>query len=141
MIQEISFGLQEPWQSDNVKQAERCWFQAIEANPVISTWEYLTTLTFRRVVCHLHDFNKSIYSCRMLSYVIKILQNFWLTQVVWGLQISKSIHYIWFIYLPLLVSTKNCFMVVKTDFHLFERKKSWVLKRKLNLLLYFVGKS
>ena len=50
------------------------WFlQTIEQNPVSKQ---------SNVVCHFHVVGKNIRSCRIVPYVIKILQNFSLTLVL-----------------------------------------------------------
>ena len=51
-------------------------FPAIETNPTRSTQRVSGESS---MVCYLHDFGKSIRSCRI--NVAKILQNFWLTLV------------------------------------------------------------
>ena len=57
--------------------------QTIEANSVISIRRVSGELGISQVwVVHLHDFLKSIGSCRIVPPITKILQNFWLTQVL-----------------------------------------------------------
>ena len=58
-------------------------FQAIVANQAINNRRRSGELGISQssVVCHLHDLGKSMQNHRILSYNIKILQNFWITLV------------------------------------------------------------
>ena len=57
--------------------------QVIKTNLVSGNWRASSELDLSQssVICHFHNLGKSIQSCRIVSYVIKILQNFWLTWV------------------------------------------------------------
>ena len=60
--------------------------QAIEVNLASSTWRVSGELglSLSSVVCYLHNLSKSIQSCKIVPYVTKILENFWLTWINWN---------------------------------------------------------
>ena len=52
----------------------------MESNSASNTGEFVISKII--VVRYLHNFGKTIWSCRNLPYATKILQNFWLTPVL-----------------------------------------------------------
>ena len=59
--------------------------QAIESNLASNNKRISGELGFSqsRVVCHLHNISKSIWSYLIVPHITKILQNFWLTPGCW----------------------------------------------------------
>ena len=65
--------------------------QVIHANQVSSSQRVLCKLSISQssVVSYLHDLSTSIHSCQIVSQVIEILQNLWLTLVL----LVQILHY------------------------------------------------
>ena len=57
--------------------------QTIEVNPMCSIWRVSGEFGISQscVIRHLHNLNKSTWSCWILLHITKILQNFWFTLV------------------------------------------------------------
>ena len=72
--------------------------QAIEVNPVSSSWRVSGKLGISQssMIHHFHNLGKSIWNCRIVPHIIKILQNFWLTLVI-----SEQIKWFFHVYLPI----------------------------------------
>ena len=61
-----------------IKQGQNRWFRSRAQSHRLA---HNFSISLSGVVCHLHDLGKSIWSWRIVLYVTKILQNFWLTLV------------------------------------------------------------
>ena len=82
MVEEISIGLQDLWQL-----GESDWPKPVDSEDILEDIEVYPISRNRRVsvdlgislfnmVGHLHQFGQSIWSCRIVPHIIKILQTF-----------------------------------------------------------------